>query len=199
MLFDTQDRRAAGVHAPVCDSPDERVGRDTAQAVGTSALESELEVGQRARLASISAGHRDECCNRGETRFQFILHALRRKRADPAAFDTVERLQQPVQLVRLAAETYDEDAPGIRMTRQRCDQAARACQVVAKLRAAERVRERVHAIDDVRVAQGCRACYALRRSRYATDSAQDPDFIAGRDASIAPPVTHEGPCVPNRR
>ena len=190
-----QDRGAAGVHAPVRDSPDERIGRDAAQAVGASALESELEVGQRTRLASIRAGHCDEFGNRGETRLQLILHALRRERADPAPFDSVERPEQPVQLVRLATETDDEDAPRIRMARQRRDQAARARKVVAKLRTAERMRERMHAVDDVRVTLRCNAGDALRGSRHATDGAQDPDFIAGPDASVAPPVTHEGPAV----
>ena len=99
------------VHAPVRDASYERVGRDAAQAVGTSALEPELEVGQPTRLASIRAGHGDEFGDSSETRLQFILHALRRERADPAPFDTVERLQQAVQLVRLTTETDDRTPP----------------------------------------------------------------------------------------
>ena len=64
-------------------------------------------------------------------------------------------------------------------------------QIIAELRAAERMRQRVHAVDFAAEALLGDVGNAARRSRDAADCAHHPELIACSHASVAAPITHE--------
>src|SRR5688572_9649149 len=85
------------------------------------------------------------------------------------------------------------------MARQRGDELARAVKIAAELRAAELMRERVHAIDATSGLSGRKTCDSLCRAADAADRAKNPDLIARADASIGAAISHERCGVPARR
>lgn len=99
--------------------------------------------------------------------------------------------EQPVELIRLAAQPEYQHTTCVRMTGQRCNQFARAIEIAAELRAAELMREGVHPIDATGKTRIGDTGNALCRAANAADGAENPDLIAGTDASVRASIAHE--------
>ncbi len=85
---------------------------------------------------------------------------------------------------------------------QRGQQVAGVRQVVAQLRAAQRMGQGIDAVDAALEALAGLPGQALRRARHAADRAENPDFVADTDrapilAQPVPAITHE--CARRRR
>ena len=77
------------------------------------------------------------------------------------------------------------------MLRQRREQAARVAQIVAELRAAERMLERVDTVETPGVADARDSRGARRQIADAADGGQDPDFVARTDTPIGAGIAQE--------
>ena len=188
-----EDRRAAGFGHAICDVTHERIRGDAGEAVGAAALQADRERGERAGLAPVLLRDRAPALRaprallRSSSSVACALNA--RMRAGSMSSDFGE---QRVELIRFAAETDDEHAAGVGMHGERGEHAPRVRQIVSELRAAEGMRERVHAIHAAVERSVPMLRDALRGARDAADRAQNPDFVARADAAIAPAIAHEG-------
>jgi hypothetical protein len=150
--------------------------------------------GERSKRTRLALDARSDVCeffDDPQPFFDFILRRLRGERADVRALRLGNLLQQRLELVRLAAESEDQHAAGIRMPRECGDELARALEIAAELRATELMRERIHAVDAI-FAAVCRLPRdALRSAADAADGAKNPDLVARADATVGAPVAHE--------
>jgi len=99
--------------------------------------------------------------------------------------------EEGVELVGLAPEPNDQNAPGIRVAREGGEKRSGSIKVVAELGTTEWMLECVDAVDRFRMACVRNRCDPLRRSSHAPDGRKNPDFVPGTDAAIFPLVTAE--------
>jgi hypothetical protein len=149
---------------------------------------SETGIGSRRSCSAIG----DQGLDGGQTVFQLVLDHLGREAAQAFAVDVRGRLQQGLQLVVLAAQAQDQHAAGVGVGGQARDQAAGVAEVVAQLRAAERVGEGVDAVDAAGEAGIGLLGDAAGGVGHAADGAQHPDLVAGADPAVLAAIAVEG-------
>jgi len=120
-----------------------------------------------------------------------VLFALRPQRAYAAAQGCGYFLDQPVELIRFAAQADQQHTAGIGVAGQSGEQRAGAIQVFAELRAAVRVAECEDAIDRLAVTGVGDGGDPLGGAGDAADRGQNPDFVARADAAVGPTIALE--------
>src|SRR6185437_8371035 len=168
----------AGAYA-VGDIADQRVRGHTGEAVRAAAFQSDRQRRQRTRLPPVAFGNRDQLCQGGKALLGLILGGLCSERPEPprcvGAADFREEL---VELIRFAAEADDQDTAGVGVCGERGQHAAGVRQIVAELRAPERMRKGMDSVDAAREPLCANARDALGGTRHAPYGAQNPDLVA---------------------
>ena len=181
-----QDRLAAREGHLVRHAPDHRIGGQAGKGVRTAALHPDHEVRHIARLAPVVLDDRDQLFQRIHARLKLVIDLLRGEPGQPV-LRPVDAFDQLRQLVVLAAQPDDQRRPGVRMRGQRGQHVARMAEVVAKLRAAERMGDGVNPVDPALETLMRLLRQPLRRARHAADRAENPDFVADADAAPGTP------------
>ena len=119
-----------------------------------------------------------ERVDRFEARFELVLLALRPERAHATAQCLGDLREQRIELVRLAPQADQQHSTGIGMAGQSGEQLLRPFQILAELRAAVRMAERIDAVDGAGVAEMGDPRDPLGGAGDAADRRQDPDLVA---------------------
>ncbi len=110
-----EDRRAARGGHSIGHVTHERIRGDARESVGSAALQPDRERREWTGLALIAARDGDELFERCEALLGFVASALRGESTQARLVDAGHRGEQPVELVRFAAEPHDENAACIRV------------------------------------------------------------------------------------
>ena len=108
-----------------------------------------------------------------------------------AAFGRDE-VEQRAELIALAPESDDQHATCIGMLRKRGKQRARVAKIVAELRTAKGMFERMDAVDASRMALARDPRNACGKVADAADRRQYPYLVARSDASVGTNIAAEG-------
>ncbi len=154
-LLGAEDLRNFGqyLHArhaprPIGDPADQRIGGEPGHAVRPAAFEADHRVRPRRRSsrASRSAIATSSASGR-QPGVEFVAFGLRGEHAHTGQVGGAGVAPATLELIRFAAQPDDQHAAGIGMGGQRRQDAAGAGEVIAQLRTAERMGERMHAVD----------------------------------------------------